>query len=77
LGQQRVVRRLSRIDALLSQAMAAAREPRRVVRTRAIEAALHRIDIGEFGWCETCGEPIGEKRLELDPTLTRCVGCAR
>lgn len=74
---QQSVGRLSRQDALQMQAMAAAQEARRAGRARAIEAALHRLETGEFGWCETCGERIGEKRLELDPTLTRCVGCAR
>ena len=44
---------------------------------RAATFAIHRIETDESGWCETCGEPIGDKRLELDPTLTRWVGSAR
>lgn len=74
---QQSVGRLSRMDALQNQAMAAAQEGRRHARLRAIEAALARIEAGEFGWCEACGEPIGERRLDLDPTLGRCVACAR
>ena len=39
-------------------------------------AALARIEAGEFGYCEDCGEPIVEGRLRLDPATLRCVSCA-
>ena len=74
---QQSVGRLSRMDALQGQAMAQAVDARRAARLRAVEAALSRLESGEFGWCEACGEHIGVKRLDLDPTLVRCVGCAR
>ncbi|ULB12460.1 TraR/DksA C4-type zinc finger protein (plasmid) [Cereibacter azotoformans] len=74
---QQSVGRLSRMDALQGQAMAQAVDARRAARLRALEAALARLDKDEFGWCETCGEHIGVKRLDLDPTLVRCVVCAR
>jgi DnaK suppressor protein len=35
-----------------------------------IEAALRRIDEGEFGYCEKTGEPISLKRLEARPIAT-------
>jgi DnaK suppressor protein len=35
-----------------------------------IEAALVRIDEGEYGWCEETGEPIGLERLLARPTAT-------
>ena len=73
---QQSVGRLSRMDALQGQAMAAALEARRAGRSRAIAAALARMNEGEFGYCEDCGEPIALKRLELDPTVTRCISCA-
>ncbi|SHI59889.1 transcriptional regulator, TraR/DksA family [Palleronia salina] len=73
---QQSVGRLSRMDALQNQAMAAGTEARRATRTRAIQAALTRLDEGEFGWCDECGDPIPLKRLDLDPCATRCVGCA-
>lgn len=73
---QQSVGRLSRMDALQGQAMAKAMQMRRDGRERAIEAALDRLDQGEFGWCDDCGEFIGEKRLDLDPTIVRCVSCA-
>ncbi len=38
-----------------------------------IDAALRRIDTGEYGFCEETGEPIGLKRLEARPVATLCI----
>ena len=38
-----------------------------------IDAALHRIDDGTYGYCEETGEPIGLKRLEARPIATLSV----
>lgn len=38
-----------------------------------IDAALHRIDQGEYGYCEETGEEIGIKRLEARPVATLCI----
>jgi DnaK suppressor protein len=35
-----------------------------------IEAALRRIDEGEYGYCEETGEPIGLARLDARPIAT-------
>ena len=35
-----------------------------------IDAALRRIDEGEYGYCEVTGEPISLKRLDARPTAT-------
>lgn len=35
-----------------------------------IDAALRRIDEGEFGYCEATGEPISLKRLDARPIAT-------
>ena len=75
LDQTRVGR-LSRMDALQDQAMALETERRRLVELKRIEAALRRLDEGEYGWCVSCGEPIASKRLELDPTTPTCIDCA-
>lgn len=40
-----------------------------------IETALKKIDQGEFGVCEDCGEAIGRKRLEARPETTLCIRC--
>src|SRR6266568_8625430 len=38
-----------------------------------IKAALDRIDNGEFGVCEECGDEIGEARLKVRPVTTLCI----
>lgn len=40
-----------------------------------IKKALERIDAGEFGICETCGEDISIKRLKARPVTTQCIDC--
>ncbi len=73
---QQSVGRLSRMDAMQGQAMAQALQARRAGRLRAISAALTRIDDGEFGYCDDCGEEIAEGRLRLDPCAMKCRDCA-
>jgi DnaK suppressor protein len=75
LDQSRVGR-LSRMDAMQAQAMAKASGERRMAMLRAIAAALRRIDDGTYGLCVDCEEPVHEKRLEVDPTVLRCIDCA-
>ena len=76
LDQTRVGR-LSRIDALQNQEMAKETDRRRQAELQRIEAAFQRIEDGEFGECANCGEAIALKRLELDPAVVVCIGCAR
>lgn len=73
---QTQVGRLSRMDAMQQQAMAAAQSRRRAARLKAIEAALRRMDEDDYGWCDGCGEEIPVGRLNLDPCAVRCVECA-
>lgn len=40
-----------------------------------IKDALDRIESGEFGVCEECGEEIGEARLKVRPVTTLCINC--
>ncbi len=77
LLDQTSVGRLSRMDALQSQAMALEIERRRNLELLRIDAALKRIDEGEFGYCVVCGEDIPEKRMLFDPAVPTCVDCAR
>jgi DnaK suppressor protein len=44
---------------------------------RVILAALERIENGTYGACDSCGESIGEARLNAIPEATRCLGCAQ
>jgi len=42
---------------------------------RKIQSALERLDTGEFGICESCGEDIAFRRLEARPVTTKCIDC--
>jgi DnaK suppressor protein len=74
LDQARVGR-LSRMDAMQAQEMAQATARRREQRLAQVEGALRRMESGDFGICFACGEEIDPRRLALDPTATRCIGC--
>ena len=74
LDQARVGR-LSRMDALQAQQMALESGRRRQQQLLNIAGALRRIDSGEYGYCFVCGEEIDVRRLSVDPTSTRCMGC--
>lgn len=39
---------------------------------RMIDAALARMDEGEYGYCVTCGGEIAEERLDLIPATPFC-----
>ncbi len=47
-----------------------------VEEMRMIEAALARIEAGEYGFCVNCGKPIPRARLEILPHAPRCAQCA-
>jgi DnaK suppressor protein len=59
------------------QAMALAQQRRRQSEQTSIDAALRRIDEGEYGYCLTCGDDIAEARILNAPAVTQCIGCAR
>ena len=40
-----------------------------------IKDALERIENGEFGVCEECGDDISEARLKVRPVTTLCINC--
>lgn len=40
-----------------------------------IQNAIEKIEQGDFGNCETCGEEISLKRLEARPETTLCIRC--
>ena len=46
---------------------------RRLIRK--IEKAIKRLQDGEFGICEGCGDDIGLKRLQARPVTTLCIDC--
>lgn len=89
---QELQSRLEEIDSTLDSAdtrdweeLATERESDEVLETmglqgqaeiNAIEAALARMDTGEYGYCVRCGEEIAEERLDLVPYTPFCRECA-
>ena len=75
LDQSRVGR-ISRMDALQSQAMSVESTRRRQQQIAGIDSALRRLAAGEYGLCLECGEAIDPRRLDIDPAIALCIGCA-
>lgn len=46
-----------------------------VTELEAVVAARHRLEAGQYGLCQACGEPIELRRLEAMPTALRCIRC--
>ena len=41
------------------------------------QLALRLFDSGEYGTCESCGNPIGKDRLQVFPRATLCMTCKK
>jgi len=50
---------------------------RELQEMRDIDAAVARMDSGDYGTCMDCGEPIQLARLSAYPTARRCLICQR
>jgi DnaK suppressor protein len=74
---QQSVGRLSRMDAMQQQAMSQAQQRARSAELVRIDQALRRLEDGEYGYCLECGDEIPDKRLEIDPSASHCVKCAK
>ena len=48
---------------------------RELVLMKKIDKTIAKIDEGDFGVCERCGEDIGLKRLEARPVAELCIRC--
>ena len=67
--------RLSRVDAMQQQAMAAAEKRRAEQRLKAVESAIEFHDAGDYGYCKACGENLPFARLKVRPESPLCVAC--
>lgn len=67
--------RLSRMEAMQQQQMTSAHRRRLEIRLQQARAALNRYDREEYGYCNSCEEPIGYKRLSVRPESPLCVHC--
>jgi DnaK suppressor protein len=46
-------------------------------RLTQLEEAERRLEMGTYGMCESCGEPIGLERMRAVPFTQYCVECQR
>lgn len=40
-----------------------------------VEHALQKYEAGTYGLCDSCGQPIGQARLEAIPQASLCLNC--
>ena len=50
-------------------------QDREKLHLEAIEEALQRLETGEYGYCDECGDPINRKRLLVMPLALLCIIC--
>jgi len=46
------------------------------VEIQQLSNAITRIDNGDYGICQTCGEDIAKQRLHVQPAAIKCISCA-
>jgi len=73
---QSSVGRLSRMDAMQQQAMAAEMRARLESQRLGLKAALDRITAGSYGMCCQCDVEMDVARLSGDPAAVFCAECS-
>lgn len=58
---------------VISQQISFNMRHREIQKLRLIDEALSRMDNGNYGCCEDCGDPIGFKRLKNQPFALLCI----
>ncbi len=59
----------------LERATSAFQRPAELTRLlEEVDAALHRMDVGTYGLCEVCHDPVEPERLLADPLTRFCLG---
>lgn len=66
---------LDRIQHASNREFALGKLERDFNRLREVRAALHRMDIGEYGVCTSCNEDINARRLTAIPWANTCIMC--
>ena len=75
LAQERSCDPLDEAQAELMLALAVGRLSLDWATKKAVETAMDKIRIGDYGICENCEQPIPPKRLQAVPWATLCVNC--
>ena len=72
---QSAVGRVSRVDAIQQQHIAASTRRQTQQRLTSLNAAIRAINNEEYGYCQDCDEPINYKRLQVQPEAVVCLTC--
>jgi DnaK suppressor protein len=72
---QQSIGRVSRIDAIQQQQMAVSNKKTAEKELISLRLALKKMTEDEYGYCESCGEDIGFKRLQIKPEAEFCISC--
>ena len=67
--------RLTRMDAIQQQNVAAANRRSHDIRLQQVRQALSTIERGEYGLCRRCEDPISYRRLVARPESPYCLPC--
>ena len=67
--------RLSRMDAMQQQKMQSASRAAQKIQLAQVRNAQEAIAADEYGFCRRCEEPIGLRRLRIQPEAPFCVRC--
>ena len=67
--------RLSRMDAIQQQKMQSAGREAQKIQLAQVRRALSSIEDDEYGFCRRCEEPVGFRRLCIQPEAPFCVRC--
>jgi len=67
--------RVSRMDAMQQQGVAASTHRHTSTTLQKVANALKRFKTQEFGYCRKCEEPIGYRRLKVQPESALCLSC--
>ncbi|MDP2399512.1 MAG: molecular chaperone DnaK [Burkholderiales bacterium] len=73
---QSSVGRLSRMDAMQQQAVAAGLRGRLASQKLKLQSALDRVTAGSYGLCCQCEAEIDIERLDSDPAAVFCADCS-
>jgi phosphoserine phosphatase RsbU/P len=73
--EERVRERLLTKREQLADAAEQRREQRLVDLLRRVDGALASLDVGDWGICTVCHEPVNDQRLEADPLVKVCLEC--
>ena len=72
---QSKVGRLSRMDAMQQQKMAQSTLRNITSRLQLVNVALAKMNAGDYGFCDECGEVIDPGRLTVQPEAPCCFAC--